>query len=118
VTDQTSSTPTDPRVVKILDRLLKNTQNDEIIWDRGTRGDQCIFSDLKASVTIESADGDGQFPFRVRVLNEDGDLVAGVRFLETSPNGGLAERLFRAARRNALKVDATLDELLSTLGGD
>jgi hypothetical protein len=134
----------DPRIQRIVRGLLARSQAGEIEWQqfvnsarggssRTSRGkpDGYSYSTDSATVVVGSADGDGQLPLYMDVLDSSGTTVESV---ETPPrqrlvrnSEGIATRepapsevlefidnvreLYTIARRRGLRTDEVLDQL-------
>lgn len=98
-----------------MTELLKDTRERTIRWRPGSRDDQALINTSLASIVVESADGDGVAPYRVRVLNSGGVTIASEEFRSGSSGFELASDLYQAAHNNSQRVDETLDSLVEQL---
>lgn len=108
----------DQRMYSLLTRLIARTEAGSVQWERGGREESYIYSLPDASVVIETKDRDDSHPYRFRVVNDMGDTVDEITVSPFEASSSEAEELYRLAKRSALRVDETLDALLSRLDDD
>jgi hypothetical protein len=65
-------------------------------------------------VIVETVDSDHQAPYRLRITNDNGDVVAQVGPDDEFPQEEL-QALYELVERRTLYVDETLDSLLADL---
>lgn len=104
----------DARLLKIVNDLVPRTDSHEARWSVGRRDDQYIYSSSGASVLLETVDGDNEPPYRIKVTNNNGEVVAYGGPDEDFPQD-LLERLYKLVVKRTLYIDETLDGLISEL---
>ena len=116
--------PDDPRMLKILRRLLERTEAREQEWTPSKNSDFRFLTDIADwLVIVESEDEDGSFPFRLSIHDQDNreiDFLRSAPIPQNTPederralrarNIGIRE-LYEKARRSALKIDFALDSI-------
>lgn len=119
----------DPKLYTLTRRLHAKTQAGDITWTETGRDDVFRADFGQVAVTIEPRP-DPDFPespdYVISILNDYDRLVesfsnaelAGIA-RENEPNAyTLMQEMFIRARRTAMGLDRTLDELLSALGDE
>jgi hypothetical protein len=99
-------------------RLTVATKNQSVIWEVESPS-SFAFSRGRSSVTISSIDSDGQAPFLLEVYDSMGAIVDS--YATTMGFGAARDDLaglFHAARRQALRVDMVINDLLTDLPMD
>jgi hypothetical protein len=113
------------RLIAITKALLRRTRDGAIEWEIRSYGsrdgsEQVDYSTSANTITVKPRDDDGQKPYVLIVKNSSGieiDRLDPGEWPDDSSDGALDE-LYTVARRQALDVDRTLDQLLNDLGGD
>jgi hypothetical protein len=117
------------RMVSLANSLLERTRAGSIAWTVTDNERRFLFSGTNTSVGITSyVDRDGDTITSLDLLNSRGTVVETLRS-EFEPNDDappytarnwnkLLDDLYYAARRNALNVDAMLDDLLADLNDE
>lgn len=107
---------TTDKILQLAEKLLERTALGQATWSPGSREDTFIWSGTNASVVLLSKDNDNAPPWLIRLVDGDG------RTVEQEPFGGrdrgweLVNKLYHAARADALDINATIDSLLDDLG--
>lgn len=109
----------DERVKKIVETLTKGTKEKKIDWERTDRDREYMVKLGNGVVTIDSwvghdeDSGEDQHLADIGFLSRSGEVIDRVTF-SSSEYKDYREliNLHDAARRNNLKVDQTLDEIL------
>lgn len=103
------------KLIAMLERLLVKTQSSNAKWSNGSRSDTFIWSGSKASVAVLSQDNDGQSPYLIRLINEDGLTLEEITQSWDGPYFQLFKDLYLAARSDALDITLALDSLIEDL---
>ncbi len=110
------------RMVELAERVLQRTLDNEIRWVETDREEQYLYPASNSGVTIERFEDqfDGEL-FQMTLLNASGksvqELSSGTvsveqNVREPAPWNSTLERLYDAARREALGIDNLLDQTL------
>lgn len=86
-----------------------------VVWDQVSK-DAYELSITRNSIVIKSRDGDGQYPYVLNIVDDEGRLIESVE-----DGGGTSSLvklgdLYRVAARSHKGVEETLTELMSELG--
>jgi hypothetical protein len=110
------------RMIDLLDRLLRRTLDGTIRWIETDRDDQYLYPASTSGVTIERFydRNDDDNTYQLTLLNSDGKAVQELattviqvdNVWEPQPWNEMLERLFDAARREALGIDELIDKTL------
>jgi len=110
------------KVRSLMRRLQIGTANNQILWEQ--QSDTAYLYARRSSSVWVAADSDGTAPFKLQVYDGDGQVVdeyeTVMRATEAeyrAANQELAE-LYKAARRQALRSDEVLDDLMQDLPPD
>lgn len=107
-----TSTETSDRVLRLIQVLLTRTEAGEISWQRADGPGTFAYAGAGGSVILDTEDGDGQRPFRLRILDTAGIEVD--RRTSWNEQDDLAA-LYQSVRAR-LNVSAhVLDNLLAEL---
>jgi hypothetical protein len=107
------------RLVVLCERLADATRAGDVEWRRENE-DIFVWQGDKAAVSIGSRDKDGEPPYRLVVVNADGEKLEELTS-ELVDNDRPAEwneplaGLYRAARRSALHADEIIQALIEGL---
>ena len=107
------------RIVVLARGLATATTLDDVQWEV-EGADTFVWKRVEGTVTIGSRDADGEPPYELTIYNGSRVKVDVLRSQllpsdEPAPwNEALAD-LYRAARRNALHVDALIEALINLL---
>lgn len=107
-----------PEQTRNLVRMLRTqTEAGRRSWDKGSVDTELIFVHDAGSVIISSIDGDGQYPYELRILDTAGRVVE--RY-DTNDDEGTEEfrDLFEVARRSSIKPSAVVETLVEQLGDE
>ena len=116
----------EPKMLAIIVSLIKKTRDDELQWEELATGSGffSIFAErLSISVLrVESSREEAEdfIDYVLQVRNSEGKIIEEVsdpEFSQASNAFLKMKSLYGLARSNAYRVDATLDKLLSSLGG-
>jgi hypothetical protein len=112
-----SEDPIDDRLAALVTRLDELTGSGRIHWELAddTRDDSFTYATPTGAVELFSRDRDGRDPYVVVVRDTDGRLVERVEVGKDADLFELVTRLYRLARRQALRADAVIEALLSSL---
>jgi hypothetical protein len=109
----------EPQLVELCERLLAATIEERLEWKVG---EDATFTCTRRSGTIlvKSVDGSGEPPFELAVFNTDGVKVESVIAELVSEErsaawNGAVGNLYRSARRQALRADRLVADLLADL---
>ena len=116
----------DPRIVQAATLILKRTRAGLIQWEIPirTRFDVFEYSTPRSTFRIGSVDGDSSAPYFIEVYDVEGIKVDEVSRVTDSFDPDIAalyktvDSLYALARRNALKTDEVLDDLLRDLADE
>jgi hypothetical protein len=113
------------RLIDLAKNLLQRTQEGGVSWTATDNETAFLFSGTNSSVQINSyTDRDGDMHTVLSILNSRGTVVDSIEDeFRPAPIDGyepedwneVLDDLYYAARRNALDVDSTLDDLLADL---
>jgi hypothetical protein len=104
------------RMIAMAERLLEQTLAGRISWTQADEEDEYLYSGTAGSVLVSHTVRNYDL-YSMHLLNSRGTTVESLRTVRpddpfTPPENELLERLFDAARREALGVDSLLDTLL------
>ncbi|PSK67453.1 hypothetical protein B0E53_00572 [Micromonospora sp. MH33] len=107
------------RMVSLAEKLLQRTLDSGIRWIETDRDDQYLYPASNSGVTIERHEDrfEGLY-YQLTLLNADGKAVQELSTASGDSEGERAswnttlERLFDAARREALGIDSLIDDTL------
>ncbi|HEX8345149.1 MAG TPA: hypothetical protein VF657_10520 [Actinoplanes sp.] len=112
-------------MVELAERLLTRTLDNQIRWIDTDRDDQYLYPASTSGVTIERGEDRFDGPiYQLTLLNADGKAVQELssetfqntnQEFEAAPWNLVLERLFDAARREALGIDSLLDKTLKDI---
>ncbi|BBP57789.1 hypothetical protein [Pseudomonas sp. St316] len=109
-----------PKIAKLIDVLLKQTENGSLQWAQTETSDMFQASFPRYSVRLYiQADNPIEVDYVLQILNELGEIVEEVS--DPDLNDVMASpyqvmrRLHDAARRSAMGVESALDEILEFL---
>jgi hypothetical protein len=112
------------RLFALVRTLADKTEAGDASWKKSDSATAFIYSLASGSVIIASLDNDGNFPYEVSLLNDQGEVI------ESRSSSGrwndddegqwddALRRLYFAARGSALNIDGVLNSMLSSLGVD
>ena len=109
------------RLVLLCRRLVEATASRQVEWRLDEEEDDLFeWADEVGSVSITSRDGDGDAPYELGIYNPDHEKVEElssdlVGDDEPAPWNEPLARLYRAARRSALRADDIIDALIGAL---
>jgi hypothetical protein len=110
------------KMTKFVENLARATEHNRIEWLQvGSNPDTYAASFPRNSIMVWSIDDDGQHPFRLVILDSNGQTIETVETLRQGPEGQphlfarIAE-LYQAARKQVRNIDAILDDMLNELG--
>ncbi|WP_433535358.1 hypothetical protein ACQPZK_25400 [Micromonospora sp. CA-249363] len=117
------------RMVQVAQNLLQQTLEGRARWSTTDQEDAYLFSGSRSSVKIEFyEDHDEGSVCKMSLLNQRGTLVQALKTELIPPTGTgpyepadwneVLERLYDAARREALDIDDLLDSVLDDLSKD
>ena len=121
--------PDEHELTPLVQTLLSATRDGKTKWSDGGTG-HFVAQFRSGSVVVGTVDDDGGFPYVVQVLDGSGRIIASARsfyfvdeeYGEELPLNeqqltwnALLGDLFTTARRAALKIDETLQELLDDI---
>jgi len=109
-----------PRLARILQPLIERTKERKVVWTVGP-GDSYLAQFSSGTIVVRSVDEDGQHPFGVEALDDNGRVVAS-DFTARNPSsqderawGNLVAVLYSNGRAAALNIDEKLDALLEDI---
>lgn len=103
------------KLLTLIRALLKQTLARKAGWSVGSREGTFIWSSPSGSVLVFPTDNDGQEPWSVMVLDNDGQTLEIESFSRSSSQFELADDLYKSARSSALDIDKTIDSMLEEL---
>ena len=103
------------KLLLLAEKLLDRTQIGQASWSPGSRDDTFIWSGTNASVVLLSKDNDNAQPWIVRLVDGSGRTVEQATFVGGDRGWEMVNRLYQAARSDALDINATIDSLLDDL---
>jgi hypothetical protein len=100
-------------VETLVQRLEKRTEAGQVEWeDRSGNALSFSHSSDAGAIVIDTVDNDGVAPYRLRIFNDEGGLVAGVDSM-SSPDMSVSLRtIYQSARAQSLRVEQTIDSFL------
>jgi len=103
------------KLLQIAAKLLERTRAGTIEWDE--TADEATFetSMAKYSVNVTCAVEEGGPMVTLAVLNDKGNKIEKLSDFADDQKGNVLAQLYELARRKALRVDESLDDLLHTL---
>jgi hypothetical protein len=119
---------TEKRLMLLAERLIDATSSRRVDWTvSDPTGTSFTTSHSSGSVTIESDDRDGAFPFTLIVIDPQGRRIESLTTGWTRDEEGrpqnyewneLWRRLYNAARSRALNIDSVIDSIIRDVTDD
>ena len=106
----------DTTILKLYKGLAKKTTENALSWQRTADGNTYLLSLRESSVSVQfQKASNGTSIYTLSVRNEKGEVVDSVRVGPGSPRFKMVAEIFDVAKRNALKTDETIANVLEQL---
>lgn len=103
-------------VAALIQKLLALSKEDRVNWEETADEDTFLATESRFVVTIERRVGDWDSRYYcVRISDKNDKMLEDSTVYSGDPQYAEARELYELARRRALRVDAQLSELLSSL---
>jgi hypothetical protein len=106
------------KLIQIAIQLLSKTRKDLVNWEE--TADPTLFQTTMEDYTV-TIDKVGGSRFDLHLRNQKGRAIASVQVREgtaSTTNYNTLSNLYEIARRQALKIDSALDDVISKLSED
>lgn len=103
---------------ELIERLIEKTESGDINWNATSRPMQYSLSMSSNQVLIERIANMGVIKYKFSILDAQGGDIDSITKQSSSPSAPdayLLKDLYEAARRNANRIDETIDRLLDEL---
>lgn len=117
--------PDDNNVTNLIRRLDYATRQGLVTWRLTDRKNAFLYSGSSSGVLLYSQDDDGKMPFVLDILDSTGNVVDTVRshgrgtytgrYEPIGTSGRALAALYERVRRQALRVDDRIEQLLDEL---
>lgn len=106
--------------LRILSLLYDKTISNKVSWQKGTNNYSFITGFTNFSIAISEYDDqyNNEREYGISIYNQEGDIIDHYTVPEQDNKFAFVQNLFNESRRNALKINDAINEIMNELEND